>query len=82
MVTGVSEKERGRGREKKIIITFHSVTKKRIELFKTKYLLANQFFKERIHKLQRFSILVATWNLTSLPKLRTVFLILSKVMCL
>ena len=26
-------------REKKIIITFHSVTKKRIELFKTKYLL-------------------------------------------
>ena len=39
MVTGVSEKERGREREKKIIITFHSVTKKRIELFKTKYLL-------------------------------------------
>ena len=39
MVTGVSEKERGRGREKKIIITFHSVTKKRIELFKTKYFL-------------------------------------------
>ena len=34
------KREAEREREKKkIIITFHSVTKKRIELFKTKYLL-------------------------------------------
>ena len=62
MVTGVSEKERGRERErerekKKIIITFHSVTKKRIVLFKTKYLLKMASFplgnKTFTHQSQR-----------------------------
>ena len=67
MVTGVSEKERGREREKKkIIITFHSVTKKELNYLKQSICLKDglltfqlgnktftrhsQFVKERIHK--------------------------------
>ena len=82
MVTGVSEKERGRGREKKIIITFHSVTKKRIKLFKTKMASFSGLPTVNLSKKEYISVtnskdfqswlLLGTY-LTSLP--RTIFLI-------
>ena len=82
MVTGVSEKERGREREKKIIITFHSVTKKRIKSFKTKMASFSGLPTVNLSKKEYISVtnskdfqswlLLGTY-LTSLP--RTVFLI-------